>query len=119
IAGVISRAACNAANELQAAAVVTSTKSGATAKRLSQCRPECPIVAITNDEVVAKQLVFSWGVYPIVADKFESTDTMMEQSVVIAEERGFLAKGDTVVIAAGVPVDKVGATNLMKIEIVE
>ncbi|MGL4849953.1 MAG: pyruvate kinase [Clostridium sp.] len=119
IAGVISRAACNAANELQAAAVVTSTKSGATAKRLSQCRPECPIVAITNDEVVAKQLVFSWGVYPVVADKFESTDAMMEQSVVIAEERGFLAKGDTVVIAAGVPVDKVGATNLMKIEIVE
>ncbi|MGL5417539.1 MAG: pyruvate kinase [Clostridium sp.] len=119
IAGVISRAACNAANELQAAAIVTSTKSGATAKRLSQCRPECPIVAITKDEVVAKQLVFAWGVYPVVADKFESTDAMMEKSVIIAEEKGFIAKGDTVVIAAGVPLDKVGATNLMKIEIVE
>ena len=119
IAGVISRAACNAANELQAAAIVTSTKSGATAKRLSQCRPECPILAITADPVVAKQLVFSWGVFPVVADKFESTDAMMEKSVVIAEEKGFAAKGDTVVVAAGVPVDKVGATNLMKIEVVE
>ena len=119
IAGVISWAACNAANELQAAAIVTSTKSGATAKRLSQCRPECPILAITADPVVAKQLVFSWGVFPVVADKFESTDAMMEKSVVIAEEKGFAAKGDTVVVAAGVPVDKVGATNLMKIEVVE
>ena len=44
---------------------------------------------------------------------------MMEKSVVIAEEKGFAAKGDTVVVAAGVPVDKVGATNLMKIEVVE
>ncbi|WP_297636162.1 pyruvate kinase [uncultured Clostridium sp.] len=119
IAGVISRAACNAANELQAATIVTSTKSGATAKRLSQCRPECPILAVTSNEVVAKQLAFSWGVFPVVAQGFESTDAMMEKSVVIAEEKGFAKKGDIVVVAAGVPVDKVGATNLMKIEVVE
>ena len=37
----------------------------------------------------------------------------------VAEEHGFVAKGDTVVIAAGVPVDKIGATNLLKISVVE
>ncbi|NLK94294.1 MAG: pyruvate kinase [Clostridiales bacterium] len=119
IAGVISRAACNAANELDAAAILSSTQSGATAKRLSQCRPECPIVAITPSDKVAKQLVFSWGVYPILAEKLESTDEMMEKSVSIAEANGFVKKGDTVVIAAGVPVDKIGATNLMKVSVVE
>ncbi len=119
IAGVISRAACNAANELDAAAILSSTQSGATAKRLSQCRPECPIVAITPCDKVAKQLVFSWGVYPILSEKLVSTDDMMDKSVEIAEKNGFVKKGDTVVIAAGVPVDKIGTTNLMKVSIVE
>ena len=119
IAGVISRATCNAAAELEAAAILTSTQSGATAKRISQCRPECPIVAVTPCDKVAKQLVFSWGVYPILADKMESTDDMMNKSVEIAETNGFVKKGDTVVIAAGVPVDKIGATNLMKVSVVE
>lgn len=118
IAGVISRATCNAAAELQASAIISSTQSGATAQRLSQCRPECPIVAVTPCEKVAKKLVFSWGVYPIVAEKMESTDEMMEKAVTIAEEAGFVKKGDTVVMAAGVPVAK-GATNLMKVSVVE
>ena len=119
IAGVISRATCNAASELEATAIISSTQSGATAKRLSQCRPECPIVAVTPCDKVARALAFSWGVYPVVASKMESTDEMMEKSVSIAEAQGFVKKGDTVVIAAGVPVDKVGATNLMKVTVVE
>ena len=119
IAGVISRATCNAAAELEAAAILTSTQSGATAKRISQCRPECPIVAVTPCDKVAKQLVFSWGVFPILADKMESTDEMMEKSVAISKERGYVKAGDTVVLAAGVPVDKIGATNLMKVSVVE
>lgn len=119
IAGVISRAASNAANELEAAAVITSTQTGATAKRISQCRPECPIIAVTPDEVVARQLAFSWGVYPVVANKMESTDEMLEKSVEIAKSCEFVQEGDTVVLAAGVPVDQVGATNLLKISVVK
>ena len=119
MSGVISRAACNAANELNAAAIISSTQTGATAKRLSNCRPECPIIAVTPSTVVAKQLAFSWGVYPIVAERMESTDEMMAKSVAIAEEHNYIQKGDTVVIAAGVPVDKVGTTNLMKVSVVE
>ncbi|NRT78788.1 pyruvate kinase [Clostridium beijerinckii] len=115
IAGVISRAASNAANELEAAAVITSTQTGATAKRISQCRPECPIIAVTPDPIVARQLAFSWGVYPVVANKMESTDEMLERSVEIAKNNEFVKSGDIVVLAAGVPVDQVGATNLLKI----
>ncbi|MDD6794216.1 MAG: pyruvate kinase [Clostridiaceae bacterium] len=119
MSGVIARAACNAADELKASAIISSTQSGATAKRLSQCRPECPIIAVTPCEKVAKKLAFSWGVYPIVADKMESTDEMMAKSVAIAEENNYVKKGETVVIAAGVPVDKTGSTNLMKVSVVE
>ena len=119
IAGVISRAAANAAFELQASAIISSTQSGATAGRLSQCRPDCPIVAVTPDEKVAKKLALFFGVYPVVSGQMQSTDHMMEESVKVAEKSGFVKKGDTVVIAAGVPVDKIGATNLLRVSVVE
>ena len=89
ISGVISRAACNAANELKASAIVSSTKSGATARRISQCRPDCPIIAITDSELVAKGLAFNFGVYPVVADSHESTDEMIANATKIAVENGF------------------------------
>jgi len=119
IAGVISRAAANAAYELKASAIITSTQSGATARRMSQCRPDCPIVAVTPNERVAKNLALSFGVYPIVAERLESTDELIERSEVVAKENGFVNSGDTVVIAAGVPVDQIGATNLLKISVVK
>ena len=119
IAGVISRAVANAAFELKASAIISSTQSGATARRISQCRPECPIVAVTPNEEVAKNLALCFGVYPIVSKQMESTDHMMEESVNIAERNGFVEKGDTVVIAAGVPVHEVGATNLLRISVVK
>ncbi|WP_300382247.1 pyruvate kinase [Clostridium sp.] len=119
IAGVISRAAANAAYELKASAIISSTQSGATARRLSQCRPDCPIVAVTPNVEVAKNLALCFGVYPIVSAKMESTDHMMEESVKIAQRNGFVEKGDTVVIAAGVPVQEIGATDLLKISVVK
>lgn len=115
ISGVISRAACNAANELQAAAIVSATQSGATARRISQCRPDCPVIAVTPSERVAKSLALSFGVYPVVAPQMESTDEMLAKSVEIAKENGFVKTGDTVVVAAGVPVHEVGTTNLLKV----
>lgn len=117
ISGVISRAACNAANELKAAAIVSSTKSGATARRISQCRPECPIVAVTPCEKVAKSLAFCFGVYPVISEDHNSTDDMMVNATKLAVENGFAKSGDTVVIAAGL--DKVGSTNLLKVSVVE
>lgn len=119
IAGVISRAACNAAHELKAAAIITSTQTGATAMRISQNRPDCPIFAVTPSEKVAKKLALSFGVYPIVAEKATTTDEIIEGSVKTVQAKGLLNSGDTVVISAGVPVDQVGATNLLKISVVE
>lgn len=117
VSGVISRAACNAANELKAAAIVSSTKSGSTARRISQCRPDCAIVAVTPCEKVAKSLAFCFGVYPVVAEDQNSTDAMMANATKLAVENGFAQSGDTVIIAAGL--DQVGSTNLLKVSVVE
>ena len=117
IAGVISRGACNAANELKASAIISSTQSGATAMRISQCRPDCPIIAVTPNERVAKSLALYSGVYPIVAEEMKSTDEIMQRSVKVAQSHGFVKEGETVVVAAGV--GKVGSTNLLSISVVE
>ncbi|MGL5245412.1 MAG: pyruvate kinase [Sarcina sp.] len=115
IPGVISRAACNAAHELKAAVIVSATKSGATASRISQCRPDCPIIAVTTSERVAKKLAVTFGVYPVVADSMTSSDEIMEKSVLVAKENGFVKSGDTVVVAAGIPANETGNTNLLRV----
>ena len=115
IAGVISRAACNAAAELNATAIICATESGATAMRLSQCRPSAPIITVTPSEKVAKKLALAWGVLAIVADRFATTDEMMEKAVEIAKTKELVKVGDTVVISAGVPMAEVGTTNLLKV----
>ena len=118
ISGVISRAACNAADELEASAIISATKSGATASRLSQCRPSSIIVAITPNERVAKKLALTFGVMPVVATEMTSTDEIMTKTVQISKERGYVKSGDTVVIAAGVA-NEVGSTDLLKVSVVK
>lgn len=113
--GVISRAACNAANELQAAAIVSVTQSGATARRISQCRPDCPIVAVTPNAKVARRLALNWGVVPVVAESMSSHEEIMEKSVELAREAGFVKAGETVVVAAGIPANETGSTNVLKV----
>ncbi|GFR34562.1 pyruvate kinase [Thermobrachium celere] len=114
----ISLATVTAATELSASAVITATQSGSTAKMVSKYRPKCPIIAVTPYEEVARKLAVSWGVYPVVTEKFDNTDELIEKSVQEALNHGYVKKGDLVVVAAGVPVGFTGTTNLMKVHIV-
>lgn len=114
----ISLATCNTAMDLNASAIITATQSGHTAKIVSNYRPECPIIAVTPYEKVARKLALNWGVFPIVAEKMESTDELIDKSVDIARETGYVRNGDLVVIAAGIPANYVGTTNMMKVHIV-
>ena len=113
VPGVISRAACNAAHELKSAAIVSLTQSGATAKRISQCRPDAPIVTVTPNERVAKKVALCFGVYPVVAE-----NATMENAVEIAKNAGFVKANDTAVVVAGVPANE-GNTNIVKVEVVK
>jgi pyruvate kinase len=118
VPNAISLATCNTAMELNASAIITATQSGHSAKIVSKYRPECPIIAVTPYETVAKNLAVIWGVYPVVAAKVETTDELINKSADIALETGLVKKGDLVVIAAGIPVNYVGSTNMMKVHIV-
>jgi pyruvate kinase len=118
VPNAISLATCNTAMDLNAAAIITATQSGHTAKIVSNYRPECPIIAVTPYEKVARKLALNWGVFPIVADKMVSTDELIDKSVDIATATGYVKNGDLVVIAAGIPINYVGTTNMMKVHVV-
>ncbi|MGF7186835.1 pyruvate kinase [Desulfitispora alkaliphila] len=106
------------AQDLGAAAVITSTKSGSTAKVVSKCRPESSIIAATPSKEVARKLQLVWGVQSILVTETDSTDEMFRESVVESLSAGLIETGDLVVITAGVPAGVSGNTNLIKVHIV-
>ncbi|QCX34478.1 pyruvate kinase [Caloramator sp. E03] len=114
----ISLATVTTAMELNASAIITATQSGYTARMVSKYRPQCKVIAATPFENVARKLAIVWGVYPIITEKMESADDVMDKSVNEALDQGYVKKGDLVVLAAGVPVGFAGTTNLMKVHVV-
>lgn len=118
ITDAISHAVASSALDLEAAAVLTATESGHTARMVSKYRPKAPIIAVTPYEAVARRLAVVNGVYPIIGTAADSTDEMLSLSVDEAVKSGMVRHGDLVVISAGVPARETGMTNLMKIHVI-
>lgn len=113
----ISRASVQTAFGLSAAAVVTSTESGHTARMVSKYRPGIPIIAVTPNARTMRRLQLTWGVYPLLGPRARNTDDMIETAVSGALQAGLLKEGDLAVITAGVPVGIPGTTNLIKVHV--
>ncbi|MCL2816869.1 MAG: pyruvate kinase [Clostridiales bacterium] len=118
VTDAISRATCTTAHDLGAAAIITVTKSGNTARMISRFRPACPIVGCAVDEQTHRQLNLSWGVIPALAEEKTTTDELFAHAVACAAALGVVKKGELVVITAGVPVGVSGTTNSIKADIV-
>ncbi|MCK8815763.1 pyruvate kinase [Natroniella sulfidigena] len=114
----ISYATCKTASDLEAAAIITSTRSGYTARMVSKYRPYPPIIAATPSQKILNRLSLSWGVRPVLVNETESTDEMIEESVTAALSSQYIENGDVVVITAGTPVGITGTTNLLKVHTV-
>jgi pyruvate kinase len=118
VANAISHASCTTAYELGAAAIITPTQSGSTARMVSKFRPKAPIIAATFDERVRRKLCLSYGVHSVLIQGVDSTDDLIEQSVNQAIANEYVSSGDLVVITAGVPAGVAGTTNLIKVHII-
>nr|WP_297200484.1 pyruvate kinase [Thermanaeromonas sp.] len=114
----ISHASCTIALQLGAKAIITPTASGATARRVARYRPPAPILATSANEKVLNQLCLVWGVEPLLVERTEGTDEMVNAAVSAAVRSGQVQEGDLVVITAGVPANVPGTTNLLKVHIV-
>ena len=118
MAEAIGQSVGHTARNLNIQTIVAATASGRTARMISKCRPKSHIVAVTFSERQRRGLALSWGVYPFVTEKPDSTDEMMELAAKVAKEEKFAKEGDLIIITAGVPVGERGTTNLMKIQLI-
>ena len=118
VSDATAHAACLTAKDVNAAAIVTVSESGTTARLLSKYRPQQPIIACVMKEQVQRQLSLSWGITSLMMPLAHSTDELIEMSTALAQKNGYLHNGELAVVTAGVPVGVSGTTNMIKIHMV-
>ena len=115
VADAVSQATVETAQNVGAAAIIAPTVRGATAKKLARFRPSVPIIAVTPNHLIYRQLALFWGVYPLMGQRMNTIDEMLEDAVRIALQAGFVEQGDVTVVTGGVVGGVPGATNLMTV----
>ena len=119
ITHAISAAVGEIASQLDASAIMTLTKTGATARNVSKFRPKTPILAITPHVYVARRLQLVWGVKPLLVLDLSSATQTFQAAINVAQEKHLLAAGDLVVMTAGTLQGVAGSTDLIKVELVK
>ncbi|MFD2474047.1 pyruvate kinase [Amycolatopsis silviterrae] len=113
--GVISYAARDVGERLNAKALVAFTQSGDTVRRLARLHTRLPLMAFTPEQSVRSQLALTWGTTTQIVPRVDSTDRMIQQVDHAMLEMGKYQRGDLVVIVAGSPPGTVGSTNLIHV----
>ena len=113
--GVISYAARDIGERLDAKALVAFTQSGDTVRRLARLHTSLPLLAFTSIPEVRSQLALSWGTETFLVPEVATTDAMVLEVDKALLELGRYNKGDQVVIVAGAPPGTVGSTNLIHV----
>lgn len=112
----IAYAVLEVSNLLNAKAIVASTLSGYTARKISRYRPAAPILATTPNEYTARSLVLNYGVFPVMTEVVHNVDDAIKASVNISKEKLNLQKEDKIIIVGGLPLGESTKTNFMKIQ---
>lgn len=98
------------AKNLKADAIVVYTHEGNAARRLAGMGPECPILAITDNEKTYNQLGMSWNVFPVLVTGKSSIDETIEAGIEKLKE-DVLETGDIVVISGGAKILNTNSEN--------
>jgi pyruvate kinase len=114
----IAAATTAAVEMLHAPLVVVFTKSGFSARTVSSHRPGVSILVLTDQARTFRQLALVWGVIPELVPHCDNYDEMMARAKDVVVARKLAAKGDRIIVTAGVPFDTPGTTNLLKVETV-
>lgn len=103
ITAALTHAASQAAEDVEASAILCCTTTGRTARAMARFRPDRRLIALSPDARTVNALALSWGVDPVLVATYESTDEMVWFAVETAVDQGRIAHGDTVVVLAGSP----------------
>lgn len=112
-AGVLSFAAREIGERLNAKALVAFTTSGDTVRRLARLHTPLPLLAFTSRPEIRSQLAMTWGTETFIVPELKTTDEMIRQVDKSLLELGRYQRGDVVIVVAGAPPGTVGSTNLI------
>lgn len=115
MSGVVANAAATAADDLNAKFIVSYTTTGGTTRLTARQRPSMPILALSPNQVTARQLCLSYGVHPVVVDTPKRLSELAQFASGIAISQGIGRKGDPFVMTAGTPFGVEGTTNTMRV----
>ncbi|MFP4151923.1 MAG: pyruvate kinase [Alkalispirochaeta sp.] len=115
IADAITKAAYVVATDVEASAIVAPSLRGNSPRLLSKYRPMQPIIAVTTSDVVYRQLLLHWGIYPLLAEHVNDSDTMIQNALRLALKKGYTKRNDKVVTAAGIPLNSPIMMNTIKV----
>jgi len=119
ISQTVAYAACVTAEQLDAAAIVATTRSGTTAMHVASFRPRPRIIALSPDAQAVQRLTLVWGCVPCLLPLVEDTDEMIESAAASALNTGKVAAGDLAVITGGRPIYEAGTTNMLWVKRLE
>ena len=114
----IAEAAGQVAADTKAAAIVAFTQSGFSAKLIARSRPQTRIYAFTPHRRVQRRLCVHWGLEPRYAAYLERTQDMIEVVEQQLLEEGIVRAGDSLVFLAGMPSNRPGTTNMLRLHTV-
>lgn len=114
-AHAVAAAAAGLANDIGASAIVGFTSGGTTAARIARKRPNVPILAITPNLNVARQMALLWGAHSVHSQDVHAYEEMVAEAVKNVRSEAFAKAGDTVVVVAGIPFGQAGTTNNLRV----
>lgn len=115
ISNIIGEATFHISEALQPAAIITTTLSGYTTRRVAKERPRTPILCLTPNPTTYRRMALVWGVLPLLVPEFNSIDEMIRVTIKAAYNADLVREDDIVVMIAGVPFGIAGQTNLLKV----
>jgi pyruvate kinase len=115
----VSRAACSVAREVKARVLVAFTETGSTARFVSKARPHVPILAFCPNETTRRRLALYWGVIPQAIEPLHDADAMVERANAFVLANGLGSPGDKIVAVFGAPIGVSGATNSIRVKVLE
>jgi pyruvate kinase len=114
----VAAAAAGLAESIGAVAIVAFTSSGTTAARIARKRPALPILAVTPDLQVARQMALFWGAHSVHSENIHSYEEMVTVAESTARQEDFARTGDLVVVVAGIPFGQSGSTNNLRVVLI-
>jgi pyruvate kinase len=111
----VAAAAADLAAALHASAIVAFTSSGTTAARIARKRPKVSLLAITPNQLVARQLCLLWGAHSVLSEDISTYEEMVDRATQTALTEAFARRAESIVVVAGIPFKETGTTNNLRV----